>query len=168
MTKKEFISELQKMLSKLPSREVRERLIFYSEMIDDKIEEGFTEEDAVESIGSPRQIAAQISNDIKLQKKKRSLKEKRKLKPWEITVLILGSPLWIAFLAVAAAVVISILAIMLSINLVLWALEIPFFIFSLLSQYLIIACKSSTKLTLLLTKKFIALVKNFFKGTDRI
>ena len=83
-------------------------------------------------------------------------------------MLILGSPLWIAFLAVAAAVVISIFAIMLSINLVLWALEIPFFIFSLLSQYLIIACKSSTKLTLLLVKKFIALVKNFFKGTDRI
>ena len=74
MTKKEFISELQKMLSKLPSREVRERLIFYSEMIDDKIEEGFTEEDAVDSIGSPIQIAAQISNDIKLQKKKKAHK----------------------------------------------------------------------------------------------
>ena len=168
MTKKEFISELQKLLSKLPSRETRERLVFYSEMIDDKTEEGLSEEEAVASVGTPRDIAAQIIDETKKQRKKKAAQERRKLKPWEITVLILGSPLWIAFLAVAAAVVISIFAIMLSVNLVLWALEIPFFIFSLLSQYLIIACKSATKLTLWMVKKFIRYVKNFFGGRDWI
>ena len=166
MKKQKFISELQKLLSRFPAREIRERLVFYSEMIDDKIEEGLSEEEAVASVGTPKDIAAQISDEIKAQKKK--LKEKRKLKPWEITVLILGSPLWIAFLAVAAAVVLSIFAVMLSVNLVLWALEIPFFIFSLLSQYLIIACKSATGLTILLVKKFISYVKGFFRGRDRI
>ena len=166
MKKQEFISELQRLLSKLPAREVRERLVFYSEMIDDKKEEGLSEEDAVASVGSPKAIATQITAEMRSQKKK--TKEKRKLKPWEITVLILGSPLWIAFLAVAASVVLSIFAIMLSVNLALWALEIPFFIFSLLSQYLIIACKSATKLTLFLIKKFIEFVKKFFGAKDRI
>ena len=166
MKKQEFISELQRLLSKLPAREVRERLVFYSEMIDDKKEEGLSEEDAVASVGTPKVIATQITDEIRSQKKK--TKEKRKLKPWEITVLILGSPLWIAFLAVAASVVLSIFAVMLSVNLALWALEIPFFIFSLLSQYLIIACKSATKLTLFLIKKFIEFVKKFFGAKDRI
>lgn len=166
MKKQEFISELQRLLSKLPAREVRERLVFYSEMIDDKKEEGLSEEDAVASVGTPKVIASQITDEIRSQKKK--TKEKRKLKPWEITVLILGSPLWIAFLAVAASVVLSIFAVMLSVNLALWALEIPFFIFSLLSQYLIIACKSATKLTLFLIKKFIEFVKKFFGAKDRI
>lgn len=166
MKKQEFISELQRLLSKLPAREVRERLVFYSEMIDDKKEEGLSEEDAVASVGTPKAIASQITDEIRSQKKK--TKEKRKLKPWEITVLILGSPLWIAFLAVAASVVLSIFAVMLSVNLALWALEIPFFIFSLLSQYLIIACKSATKLTLFLIKKFIESVKKFFGAKDRI
>ena len=166
MKKQEFISELQRLLSKLPAREVRERLVFYSEMIDDKKEEGLSEEDAVASVGTPKVIATQITAEMRSQKKK--TKEKRKLKPWEITVLILGSPLWIAFLAVAASVVLSIFAVMLSVNLALWALEIPFFIFSLLSQYLIIACKSATKLTLFLIKKFIEFVKKFFGAKDRI
>ena len=165
MKKNEFISELKAGLSKLSAKETKERLIFYSEMIDDKIEEGLSEEQAVASIDAPKDIAAQIMRDIKLQKRK--TKEKRKLKPWEITVLILGSPLWITLLLVAAAVVLTIFAVMFSINLVLWALEIPFFIFSLLSQYLIIACKSSTKLTVMLTKKFIGCVKGFFFGKDR-
>lgn len=166
MKKQEFISELQRLLSKLPAREVRERLVFYSEMIDDKKEEGLSEDDAVASVGTPKVIASQITDEIRSQKKK--TKEKRKLKPWEITVLILGSPLWIVFLAVAASVVLSIFAVMLSVNLALWALEIPFFIFSLLSQYLIIACKSATKLTLFLIKKFIETVKKFFGAKDRI
>lgn len=166
MKKKEFISELQKLLSKFPAREVRERLIFYGEMIDDKIEEGLTEEDAVASVGVPNDVAAQISDEIKAQKKKAN--KRRRLKPWEICVLILGSPLWIAFLLAAAAVVISIFAVMLSVNIVLWALEIPFFIFSLLSQYLIIACKSATKVTVALAKKFISYVFAFFKGKENI
>ena len=165
MKKNEFISELKAGLSKLSEKETKERLIFYSEMIDDKIEEGLSEEQAVASIDAPKDIAAQIMRDIKLQKRK--TKEKRKLKPWEITVLILGSPLWITLLLVAAAVVLTIFAVMFSINLVLWALEIPFFIFSLLSQYLIIACKSSTKLTVMLAKKFLGCVKGFFFGKDR-
>ncbi len=42
MTKQEFIAELRKGLSGLPKKELEERLTFYSEMIDDRMEEGLT------------------------------------------------------------------------------------------------------------------------------
>ena len=48
MTKHEFITQLRDRLSELPEREVEERLSFYVEMIDDRIEDGRTEQEAVE------------------------------------------------------------------------------------------------------------------------
>lgn len=164
MTKKEFMAELRKKLSKLPSRDVIERLTFYSEMIDDRIEDGVSEEVAVASVGAPRDIAAQIISERRAQKKKEKAQNGRKLKPIEVVLLILGSPLWIAFLAVGVAVVITIFAVVLTVNITLWALEIPFFIFSLLSHYLLVACKMTTKISILLVKKVISLIKSFFIG----
>ena len=60
MTKEEFISELRKKLSGLPEKEIEEGLSFYCEIIDDKIEEGFSEEEAVSGVGSVDEIASQI------------------------------------------------------------------------------------------------------------
>ena len=46
MLKNEFMEQLRSRLVGLPSQEVEERLGFYSEMIDDRIEDGLTEEEA--------------------------------------------------------------------------------------------------------------------------
>lgn len=51
MTKQEFLTQLEENLLGLPQNEIEERIIFYSEMIDDKIEEGYSEEDAVSKTG---------------------------------------------------------------------------------------------------------------------
>ena len=64
MNKQEFISSLRSELSAFPSQEVEERLSFYSEMIDDRMEEGLSEEDAVAGVGSVDKIAAQIAEEI--------------------------------------------------------------------------------------------------------
>ena len=56
MTKLEFLSALGKGLSGLPQDEVEERLNFYSEMIDDRMEEGLPEEEAVAQIGAVDEI----------------------------------------------------------------------------------------------------------------
>ena len=55
MTKKEFLSALSRGLSKLPRKEREERVNFYAEMIDDRIEEGMPEPDAVASVGRSRE-----------------------------------------------------------------------------------------------------------------
>ena len=39
MTKQEFLAELRRGLSGLPQNDIEERLNFYSEMIDDRMEE---------------------------------------------------------------------------------------------------------------------------------
>ena len=56
MSKQEFLDELRKGLSSLPQSDLEERLIFYSEMIDDRVEEGLTEEEAISEIGTVNEV----------------------------------------------------------------------------------------------------------------
>ena len=78
MTKLEFLEELKKELCGLPSEDVQKSLEFYSELIDDKIEDGLSEEDAVSQIGNIEEIAKQILSDIPITK---LVKQKIKPKP---------------------------------------------------------------------------------------
>ena len=48
MSKSEFLTALRARLGGLPQGDVAERLDFYSELIDDRMEEGLSEEAAVE------------------------------------------------------------------------------------------------------------------------
>ena len=68
MNKQEFINELKCGLSGLSDADLNERLNFYSEMIDDRIEEGFSEEEAVAQIGSVNDIISQIASEMSLTK----------------------------------------------------------------------------------------------------
>ena len=47
MNKQEFLSALQNALAGLPKKDRQKTLAFYSEMIDDRMEDGMTEEEAV-------------------------------------------------------------------------------------------------------------------------
>ena len=55
MRKQEFLSALKRSMKGLPKSEIDERISFYSEMIDDRVEEGFSEEEAVAMI-DPRNL----------------------------------------------------------------------------------------------------------------
>ena len=116
MTKQEFLTAFRDRLSGLPTRDVEERLTFYAEMIDDRVEEGISEEAAVAQIGSADEIAEQIIADIPLAKiAKEKIKTKRKMRAWEIVLLAAGSPLWIVLLA-------AMFVILLSLYIVIWTL----------------------------------------------
>lgn len=60
MNKNEFLAALGAALGKLPEQEVRASLEFYAEAIDDRMEDGATEEEAVAAMGDVAAIAAQI------------------------------------------------------------------------------------------------------------
>ena len=47
MTKNEFLSSLRSKLQGLPPADIDERIGFYSEMIDDRMDEGKSEEEAI-------------------------------------------------------------------------------------------------------------------------
>ena len=68
MSKQEFLSRLLQALSGLPEDDVAERIAFYSESIDDRIEEGMSEEEAVACVGSVEEIRAQVLSEILLPK----------------------------------------------------------------------------------------------------
>ena len=122
MTKKEFISRLKQLLSGLPKREVEERILFYVEMIDDRMEEGADEEEAVSLIGNVEEIAEQIAAGFTiLNGEKYKNKPRGKLSAGEIVLLAVGSPVWISLLVTAFAVGISIYAVVWSAVLSLWA-----------------------------------------------
>ena len=60
MKKAEFLRLLRQKISILPKREREEALSYYSEMIDDYIESGYTPEAAVAQMGGVDNVAAQI------------------------------------------------------------------------------------------------------------
>ncbi len=119
MTKLEFILALNERLSGLPQDDVRERLNFYSEMIEDRVEEGLSEEKAVAAVGSVDEIVAQITDDLSPAKEK--TKPKRRIRVWETVLLVLGSPVWISLLIAAAAVAISLYVSLWAVIVSLWA-----------------------------------------------
>ena len=122
MTKQTFIDELRSRLSGLPENDLAERLGFYGEMIDDRIEEGFSEQEAVESIGSVDEVCAQILADYPLSAiVKEKVRPKRSLRAWEIVLIILGSPVWLPLLIAAFAVLLSLYISVWSVIISLWA-----------------------------------------------
>ena len=125
MSKAEFLLALREKLSFLSREEAEERLAFYSEMIDDRMDEGLSEQQAVDEIGSVNEIAAQIVTEIpftKLAKKK--IKPKRRLAAWEVVLLILGSPIWLSLLIALFAVGLSLYASLWAVIISLWAVAI--------------------------------------------
>ena len=127
MTKIEFILSLSRSLQGLPQSDVTERLEFYNEMIDDRIEDGLSEEEAVAAIGSVESVADQILSEIPLTRLvKEKIKPQRKMRAWEIVLLAVGSPIWLSLLIAAFAIVISLYAVLWSLVATVWAVFAAF------------------------------------------
>ncbi len=123
MNKQEFLLSLRKGLSGLPQDDIEERLSFYSEIIDDKIEEGISEEQALAETGSVDEIVSRIIADIPLTKLvKDKITPKRKLLAPEILLLILGSPIWLSLAVTVLAVIFSLYISLWSIVISLWSI----------------------------------------------
>ncbi len=122
MLKQEFLGQLRDVLQGLPQREIDERLTFYSEMIDDRMEEGLSEAEAVAAVGSVDEIFVQVIEEFPLATiAKERIKPKRRLSPWEILLLILGFPLWFPLLVAAFAVIFSLYVSLWAVVISLWA-----------------------------------------------
>lgn len=123
MRKQEFMDDLRSRLSALPPPELEERLSFYEEIINDRMEEGLSEEEAVAATGSADEIAEQIIGEIPITTiVKEKIKPKRRLKAWEIVLLVLGSPIWVSLLVIVPlSVAISLFAALWSVTVALWS-----------------------------------------------
>lgn len=101
MNKSAFTDELYQLLKPLPKAERQQHIDYYVEMIDDRMEDGLSEEEAVAALGSPAEIAAQILGDV-------PTKPVRKRSAWAIVLIVLGSPIWLSLLLGAVMILASI------------------------------------------------------------
>ena len=126
MTKSRFLSLLSAGLSgRMSEGEINEHINFYTEAIDDRMEEGLSEEDAVSDMGDIDRIISDIVGEP-LPAKAIKGKKRKKFKTWEVVLLILGSPLWIALLAAAFAIIIALLCSLWAVVVSMWAVFVSF------------------------------------------
>lgn len=122
MNKEEFLNELKKGLSGIPENDRNERVTFYSEMIDDRIEEGMSEEEAVSAIGDVNKIISQIMAETPMATivKERVNKKKGGISPSTLILIVILFPLWLPILAVVFGLTIALFA-------TLWSLVVAFY-----------------------------------------
>lgn len=135
MTKREFLDELQSLIINLSSEDVNKYIEYYSEMIDDRMEDGILEEDAVKAVGNPKIIANEILKENGAQKEEKKIFEKVKekftknrLSTLEIILIIVGSPIWISLLAGVFSIVVGVLASIFSVMISLWVCVLAFIV----------------------------------------
>ena len=122
MNKQEFLAQLRAGLAGLPQDDLEERLTFYSELLDDQMEEGLSEEEAVAAIGPVEEIVRQVIEETPLTKiAKERIRPRRQLNVWEIVLLVLGSPIWLSLGLAAAAVIFALYVVLWSVSVSLWA-----------------------------------------------
>lgn len=125
MNKLAFLSLLRDRLAGLPGEDIGRSMDYYSEMIDDRMEEGLSEEEAVRAIGPMDEVVGQILMETSLPKLvKAKVRRKRSAPVGQIVLLVLGSPIWLP-LCVAA------LAIFLVLYLLLWVAVLVMYVVDL-------------------------------------
>lgn len=119
MSKQEFLDALRAKLEGL--EDIEASLEFYGEAIDDRMESGLTEQEAVAEIGSVEEVAAQILSEMPLPKLiKARATPKGKPSGWQIALIVLGSPVWLPLLLAAAVC-------LLAVYIVVWSVVISFY-----------------------------------------
>jgi len=66
MMKSDFLDLIRKGLSSLSEDDINKSIRYYSEMIDDRIEDGISEEEAVAAMGDPEAVIAEILKDTEI------------------------------------------------------------------------------------------------------
>lgn len=132
MNRAEFLRALGERLKTLPQGEIEKSVGYYNEIIDDKIEDGITEEEAVAGLDSVDVIAEKIMYDTPLP----VLIKARKKSSWsalEIVLLVLGFPVWFPVLIALLAVVFAFYAVVWSVFISLYAVVLAFAVSGLAS-----------------------------------
>ncbi|MFR0782643.1 MAG: DUF1700 domain-containing protein [Coprococcus sp.] len=125
MNKQEYLSAIRVRIPKMPTEDMERFIAYYSEMIDDRMEDGMTEEEAVAMMDTPDDAVDQILEDTPLSKiVKQKIKPTHRLRAWEIVLIVLGSPVWVPLLLTAGILVLSMLVVVFSLLITFYAVVI--------------------------------------------
>ena len=191
MKKEEFLRELRSQLAGLPKEDIDNRVSFYDEIISDMVDDGKTEEEAINELGGLNGVISEIAKDTPLVKLvKQKVTPNRKLTGLEIILLILGFPLWFPLLMVFLALCLVCYILVWVLVIVSYAVEvalvgsaiagtIAFFAYLFNSGFnllalgttmaalgaaclFVFACIGATKLTLRFSKRILLGIKSSF------
>ena len=125
MNKAEFLNKLKQEISDLPCGEVEKTLMFYEESIDDRMEDGLTEENAVAVLGNPQKIANEIRADLPITRlignKLKESRDKSKNKNLWMILAVCGFPIWLPLSLAFAAMILAIYFVMWAVVVSLYA-----------------------------------------------
>jgi len=122
VNKCDFLEQLRIGLAGLPQKDIEEHLNFYSEIIDDRMEEGLSEEEAALAMGDPGEAARHILADISgTAPAKKAEQKTHGSRAWMIVLLVLGAPLWLSLLLAVFAVFFSLYITLWAVIISLWA-----------------------------------------------
>ena len=143
-TKQEFLVRLEEELSDLPKEETQRQLTRYTAKIDQKMETGLTEREAVAEMESIAKITSRVHAENpnfrysgKTEGPDRSLPAweivllktegpDRSLPAWEIVLLALGAPIWITLLIVGFALLFTVYVVIWVAVISLWITMVSF------------------------------------------
>lgn len=127
MNKHEFLLKLSQKLADLTQEDIDKSLDYYSEIIDDSVEDGQSEDEAVEALGSLDEIASQILSDSTVTKKPQPLQPKKQgFAALAIILIILGFPLWFPIVSTIFSLVLTAYVIIWTMVVVLYAIVFAF------------------------------------------
>ena len=127
MKKAEFLYKLSKQLGQLSKVDIERSLEYYREMIDERIEDGLSENEAIEQIGTPEEIAKVILSELPDGKKTNKQEKKpKKNSALQIVLIILGSPIWLSLYIALIAVTIGVYAVIWSLVVTVFAVDLSF------------------------------------------
>ncbi len=132
----EFLIELKNRLSHLPISETGKVLSYYSECLQDRIEDGMTEEEAIKSFESIDEIVRNLEEEIPLSavvKDKVINKTTKNKNRTEATIvitilaLILTSPIWLIILALLFCIAVALMAVLWSIPVIIVSMYVSLY-----------------------------------------
>ena len=126
MNKDEFLNDLRHALKGLPYEEVNKTLDYYSELIDDAVEDGADEKTFIAGLEDADTIAGRITDETSIRKLvAREVKGKRFSVP-AIILIIVGSPIWLSILIAVAASLLALYVSVWSVVVSLFAADVAF------------------------------------------
>lgn len=130
MTKQEYLAELRAALSDLSAEEASRACAFYEEMIDDRVEAGEDERDAVAAMEPPAVAAARIMDEMPVVPRALARAQGRRRSGCGTALLwaavVAGSPLWLSLLAAALAFVLCGVVVLCLPFVMAWVLSVAF------------------------------------------
>ena len=115
MNRYDFKHQLARRLADLPEEELATTLSFFDEMIDDRLDEGMTEDQAVADLGDLDEIANRILAEMSpFERVKQKLKPKRPISGGQWVLIALTFPIWLPLIITVGAIGFALVLVMAS------------------------------------------------------